>query len=234
MRNLCVILSAIMLTAAAAQAQTPPGNAKSGAQLFSNCAACHSLTPNQNMTGPSLAGVWGRKAGTLASFDRYSPQIKASGVTWNEGTLNFWLANPAKLIPGNSMPFPGINDPKARADLIAYLKDASAGHAVASSDNSGRMGGMMGMMGAMKDLKKVGPAQQVRTIRLCRDSYFVTKADGKTSAFWEPNLRFETDTSTLGPPSGTPAIMPAGMMGDRATIIFAAPEEIGRFIKHQC
>jgi len=181
------------------------------------------------MTGPSLAGVWGRKAGTLASFDRYSPEIKASGVTWNGGTLNSWLANPAKFIPGNSMPFDGIDKPQARADLIAYLKDASAGPAPGASSG---MGGMMG--GGMKDLKKVGRDQQVRAVRLCRDSYFVTKADGTTAAFWESNLRFETDTSNLGPPSGTPAIMPAGMMGDRATIIFAAPEEIGRFIKHQC
>jgi cytochrome c len=231
LRTLSVILSAILLTATVgAHAQTPLGNARRGAQLFGNCAACHALTPNRNMTGPSLAGVWQRKAGTLASFDRYSPEIKSSGVTWDAKTLDAWLKSPAAFIPGNSMPFEGISDPKARADLIAYLKDASAGQA--SANAAGGMGGMMG--GGMKDLKKAGRERQVRSIRLCRDSYFVTKADGKTAAFWEPNLRFETDTSNLGPPGGTPAIMPAGMLGDRATIIFAAPEEIGRFIKHQC
>lgn len=128
------------------------------------------------------------------------------------------------------MTFPGIDDPQARADLIAFLKNAGSGQA--ASPETG--GGMGGMMGGMKDLKKVGPERQVRAIRLCRDSYFVTKADGKISAFWEPNLRFETDSSKPGPPSGVPAIMPAGMLGDRATIIFAAPEEIGHFIKHQC
>jgi cytochrome c len=176
--------------------------------------------------------MWGRKAGTLASFDRYSAAIKSSGVIWDAKTLNAWLTNPAGFIPGNAMPFDGISDAKVRTDLIAYLKAASAAK---PSVPIGTSGGMMGMMGGgMTDLKKVGRESQVRAIRLCRDSYFVTKADGKTAAFWEPNLRFETDTSNLGPPSGTPAIMPAGMLGDRATIIFAAPEEIGRFIKHQC
>jgi cytochrome c len=145
LRTLSVILSAMMLASAAAPAQALSGNAKLGAQLFGACAACHSLTPNRNMTGPSLAGIWGRKAGTLASFDRYSPEIKASGITWNEGTLNFWLTNPAKVIPGNSMPFDGIDKPQVRADLIAYLKDASAGQAPGASSN---MGGMMG--GGMK------------------------------------------------------------------------------------
>jgi hypothetical protein len=75
---------------------------------------------------------------------------------------------------------------------------------------------------------------RITAIRICRDSYFVSKADGKISAFWEPNLRFETDGSTLGPLAGKPAIMPSGMLGDRAAVIFAAPEEISRFIKHQC
>jgi len=233
LRTFSIILSAITLTSIVAHAQTPSGNAQTGAKLFNVCAACHSLTANRNMTGPSLSGVWGRKAGTLASFDRYSPEIKSSGVVWDAKTLNAWLTNPAGFIPDNAMPFDGISDAKVRADLIAYLKDASAGKL---SVPIGPDGGMMGMMmgGGMKDLKKVGRDNQVRAIRLCRDSYFVTKADGKTTAFWEPNLRFETDTSNLGPPNGVAAIMPAGMLGDRATIIFAAPEEIGRFIKHQC
>jgi cytochrome c len=183
------------------------------------------------MTGPSLAGVWRRKAGTLASFDRYSPEIKSSRVAWDATALDYWLTSPQKFIPGNFMTFPGIDDPKARADLIAFLKeDVRAGRSAPNA--AGGMAGMM--MSSLKDLKKVGPERRVRAIRLCRDSYFVTKLDGKISPFWEPNLRFETDTSNLGPPSGTPAIMPAGMLSDRATIIFATPEEISRFIKYKC
>jgi len=94
------------------------------------------------------------------------------------------------------------------------------------------------MMGAMSpqftDLKKVGPDKQVISIRICRDSYFVTTADGSTADFWEPNLRFKTDSSDTGPLAGKPVILPAGMMGDRASVFFASPDEITPFIKHQC
>lgn len=210
------------------------GNAKLGAQLFRACAACHSLAPDRNMTGPSLAGVWGRKAGSLKSFDRYSPALKSSSVVWDAKSLDRWLASPSRFIPDNHMPFAGIPNPEQRADLIAFLKEASSGQAQ-MADRAGGMGGIMGGMAPhFTDLKKVGPDKQVRSIRMCRDSYFVTTADGKTADFWEPNLRFETDSSDLGPPKGTPAIMPAGMMGDRATVIFAIPEEISASIKHQC
>ncbi|MGH6975984.1 MAG: hypothetical protein ACREED_03055, partial [Stellaceae bacterium] len=80
----------------------------------------------------------------------------------------------------------------------------------------------------------VGPAKQVRAIRFCHDSYFVTTADGKTASFWEVNLRLKIDASDTGPFRGKPVILPAGMMGDRASVFFASPEEISPFIKHQC
>ena len=221
----------VLISAPTAHAQPLSGDAKLGAQLFGNCAACHSLVANKNMTGPSLAGVWGRKAGGLASFERYSPGLKSSKVIWDANTLDAWLKDPAAFVPGNYMTFRGIDDLKARTDLIAFLKDAGTGRMVTTADSSG---GMMGMMSGLKDLKKIDPERHVRAIRLCRDSYFVTESDGKIAVFWEPNLRFETDSSALGPLRGKPAIMPAGMMGDRASVIFAAPEEIGAFIKHQC
>lgn len=68
----------------------------------------------------------------------------------------------------------------------------------------------------------------------CRDTYRVTTADGKTRHFWERNLRLKTDSSQDGPQSGSPAIVPAGMMGDRADVIFSAPEEISKLIEARC
>jgi len=62
----------------------------------------------------------------------------------------------------------------------------------------------------------------------------VTTADGKTRAFWERNLRFKTDVSEDGPQKGAPAIVAAGMMGDRADVIFSEPEEISRIISPGC
>ena len=100
----------------------------------------------------------------------------------------------------------------------------------------GMMGGMGGMMGGGRDpsLKSLEPARQVKTITYCHDTYRVTTADGKTRAFWERNLRFMTDSSKDGPEKEVPAIMPAGMMGDRAAVIFAAPEEIAKMIEARC
>jgi len=233
-------LAATLLLGAAAlipaHALAGDGDAERGAKAFGVCAACHSLRPGLDMTGPSLAGIWGRKAGSLAGFDRYSPALKASGVTWDAKTLDPWLKAPEQFIPGNWMTFQGIPEAETRADLIAFLKEASAGQMPGAAAEGGGMGG--GMMGGMAphftDLKKVRPDRQVRSIRSCRESYFVTTADGNTRAFWDHSLRFETDASAFGPTSGTPAMLPAGMMGDRATVIFAGPEEISAFIKHKC
>ena len=97
-------LAALLLTltsAVAKEAQT--GNPGRGEQYFRACASCHSLTPNHNMTGPSLAGVVGRKAGTLQSFQRYSEALKSSGVTWDEPALDAWLEKPEAFIPGSRM-----------------------------------------------------------------------------------------------------------------------------------
>jgi cytochrome c len=67
-----------------------------------------------------------------------------------------------------------------------------------------------------------------------RDTYEVKTADGKQRKFWERNLRFKTDSSHDGPERGAPALVPAGMMGDRADVTFAAPDEIGQFVKQSC
>jgi hypothetical protein len=84
------------------------------------------------------------------------------------------------------------------------------------------------------DLKSIGPEGQVAAIRYCGDTYEVTTVAGKTIPFWEFNLRFKTDSSTKGPPKGRPALLPASMMGDRAFVIFAAPQEISAFIQAKC
>ena len=195
------------------------------------------------MTGPSLANLWGRKAGSLPSFERYSEALKASGIIWGDRSLGGWLTDPDGMVPDNEMPFNGIKDTRVRADLLAFLKDATkpgASQRTAQQGGMKGMGGMMGGMGGMMgggpdaNLKKLEPGIQVKAITYCRDTYRVTTADGKTRAFWERNLRFRTDSSKDGPEKGAPAIMPAGMMGDRASVIFAAPEEITKLIEARC
>jgi cytochrome c len=202
-------------------------DADRGQRVFGACAACHSLEPNRSMTGPSLAGLWGRKAGSLPSFPRYSSALQASGIVWNDRTLDDWVKDPQHLVPGNDMTFEGIKNDQQRSDVLAFLKQATQpGHA------SMQMGGMMG--GGDVDLRTVGPEQQVRAVTYCRDTFRVTTADGKTRTFWERNLRLKVDGSNGGPEKGAPAIMGAGMMGDRADVIFATPEEISKTIEARC
>jgi cytochrome c len=220
------------------------GDASRGQQDFRVCAPCHSLEPDRNMTGPSLANLWGRKAGSLPSFDRYSDALKSSGIIWADRALDGWLTDPDRMVPDNDMPFEGIKDGRVRADLLAFLKEATKPGAPQQTAQQGGMkgpGGMMGGMGGMMgdggrdaNLKNLEPGQQVKAITYCRDTYRVTTADGKTRALWERNLRFRTDSSKDGPEKGMPAITPAGMMGDRAAVIFASPEEITKMIEPRC
>ena len=95
-------------------------DATAGKQAFAQCAACHSVE-GANGLGPSLQGIVGRKSGTFPGF-RYSRAMKAAGIAWDEKSLDAYLTEPQKLVPGNLMPFSGVADAKQRADLIAYLK----------------------------------------------------------------------------------------------------------------
>lgn len=219
------VAAAIVLAATASL--RAEGDPTRGQNLFRACAACHSLEPDRNMTGPSLSGLWDRQAGDLKSFSRYSDAMKSSGIIWNENSLDPWLKNPHEFIPENEMTFRGISDEKSRADLIAFLKEATKPGYVSTAQSGG---GMMG--GSAPNLKKLDPEDQVRKITYCGDT--VTTANGKTRAFWERNLRFKTDSSADGPEKNTPAIVGAGMMGDRASVIFAAPEEWPKFVAHEC
>jgi cytochrome c len=209
-----------------------PGDAAAGERAFRACAACHSLELNRNMTGPSLAGIANRKAGNLASFPRYSDAMKQSGVVWNEQSLDRYLEDPAQFMPGNHMTFPGISDAKTRADIVAFLMAAGPEQKVGQNQMGG-MGGM-GAQRAAPKLKSVDASSRVKSITYCRDTFHVTTEDGKSRDFWERNLRFKTDSSDDGPAKGAPAIVAAGMMGDRASVIFSAPEEISSFVVARC
>jgi cytochrome c len=233
MRSLVGIV-ALMATVAATPVRSQVGDVNQGAQVYRQCQACHSLEPDRHLTGPSLAHIWGRKAGTARGFHRYSKALKNANVTWNADTLDAWLKNPAAFVPNNYMGFAGIENPQARQDLIAYLKGASSEQA--SKGDAAQGGGMMGQMMSRPalNLKALTPKQQVEAIRYCGDAYLVTLGTGETFTFWEFNLRFKTDSSQDGPHKGKPAIVRAGMMGDRGFVVFAGPEEISTFIKKQC
>ena len=94
-----------------------------GETLFKkNCAICHTLEAGKNKIGPSLAGVIGRKAGSVLGF-AYSAANKSSGDVWNAQTLDSYLADPRKFMPGTKMVFAGLKNPDDRKALIEYLKE---------------------------------------------------------------------------------------------------------------
>jgi cytochrome c2 len=121
-RGMSMVLAATLALTTAAHAQQ--GDAARGEQKFVECAACHSVDKGVNNVGPTLAGVFGRQAGALAEF-RYSAAMRKSGITWTPQTLDEYLADPQKRIPANRMPYAGLTDAAARADLIAYLQKAT-------------------------------------------------------------------------------------------------------------
>jgi cytochrome c len=115
-RLTCAI--AICCAASVAHAQ---GDAARGEKYFEDCASCHALANGENGVGPSLFGVFGRKAGALDDY-RYSPALKRSGIVWSPQTLENFLADPQKAVPANRMPYAGMTNAAERADLIAYLQ----------------------------------------------------------------------------------------------------------------
>jgi cytochrome c len=111
----------VLLLSGAARAD---GDAARGEARFQDCAACHKLEAGANNVGPSLHGIFTRKAGEIADF-RYSPAIKRSGIVWTPETLDKFITDPQALVPGNRMPYAGMANAGDRADLIAYLVKAS-------------------------------------------------------------------------------------------------------------
>lgn len=98
------------------------GDAKKGADVFAEeCGDCHSTIAGKNKKGPSLNGVFGRKAGSVADFSGYSEAMKQSGITWSSDKVDAYITQPKKIVAGGKMKYDGLGDAAARADVIAYL-----------------------------------------------------------------------------------------------------------------
>ena len=113
-------VAALLTTPVSANA----ADAARGEKLFVDCASCHSIERGVEGVGPSLFGLFKRKAGDVADY-RYSPALKRSGIAWTPQTLDTYLADPQKSVPGNRMPYSGMPNATDRADLIAYLQKSA-------------------------------------------------------------------------------------------------------------
>ncbi|MBX9899160.1 MAG: c-type cytochrome [Burkholderiaceae bacterium] len=98
------------------------GDAKKGADTFAEeCGDCHSIVSGKNKKGPTLHGIFGRKAATVGEFAGYSDTMKQSGIVWDAEKIDAYITKPKKVIPGGKMKYEGLADAGARADIIAYL-----------------------------------------------------------------------------------------------------------------
>jgi cytochrome c2 len=87
---------------------------------FTQCQVCHQTAPGQNGIGPSLAGIFGRPAAQVSNFS-YTAGMRSSGLTWDEATLERYIANPSEVVPGTTMAVGSLSD-EERAEIIEYLK----------------------------------------------------------------------------------------------------------------
>ena len=121
LRHRLLLPSLAVLIAASPLIAAPPIDP--GEQAFGKCENCHTLKAGERpKSGPTLHRVFGAKAGQISPTYRYSPALKASGIVWDDKTLDAWLAKPSVMVRGNRMSFGGMADPVARKALIAYLK----------------------------------------------------------------------------------------------------------------
>ena len=115
---------ALLMTLSLTGVARAGGDTVRGEAKFQDCAACHKLEAGVNNVGPSLHGIFARKAGEIADF-RYSPAMKRSGITWTPETLDKFISDPQVMVPANRMPYAGMASAGDRADLIAYLESAT-------------------------------------------------------------------------------------------------------------
>ena len=99
------------------------GAIRRGEQVYARCAACHAIESNR--TGPQHCGLFGRRAGTAPGFTMYSQALRDTKIVWDAQSLDVFLRDPMKAVPETTMGYAGVKDPKERADLIAWLREAT-------------------------------------------------------------------------------------------------------------
>jgi cytochrome c len=115
-------LTTACLIALSSASAVAAGDAGKGKKVFNKCKACHTLKPGgKHKVGPNLAGIIGKKAGTADGYKKYSKSMKASGIVWDEKTLDEFLTKPKKMVKKTKMGFAGLRKAKQRADVIAYM-----------------------------------------------------------------------------------------------------------------
>jgi len=229
-----VLGASVMAGVSTASAAAAQGDAMRGAEVYRVCVSCHALEPSLHLSGPSLGNIIGRAAGTADGYVRYSAGLAGAGFAWSAATLDGWLQDPAAMIPGTYMTFPGIDDPAARADLIAFLEVAGAPGGAERAVAEGLMPAAYLRAQAPDPIGDAPPSTRTTDIRHCGDSYFITTEDGRETPYWEKNVRLKIDSVETGPAAGVGVVLGAGMQGDRFTVIFTSVADLERILSESC
>lgn len=126
MRHIVMTLALSLIVSANIGEASEIGDAEQGKTVFKKCSACHQVGPEaKNRVGPQLNAVFGRRAGGVEDYSRYSDGLKragADGMVWDLDTLNAYLENPKALVSDTRMNFRGLSDAQERANLLAFLR----------------------------------------------------------------------------------------------------------------
>lgn len=124
MRKICLVL--VALASVSVSAAHAEGDAKVGKRQFAPCTSCHTVEEGgPHKVGPNLHGIFGATSGTKEGFTKFSDAMKKAAVVWDGEKIDEYITKPAKFMPGNKMAFIGIRNPKVRANIVAYLKEAT-------------------------------------------------------------------------------------------------------------
>jgi cytochrome c len=225
------ILSAILLLGLVSFETRAKDDIREGASMYRACYYCHSLQPGLHLTGPSLANLWGKKAGRVEGFNLYSSAMKQTSKSWDESNLKTWLANPHLAIPGTTMTYEGIKHSDTLEGMIKFLKVAMGPDGfkkvleVKLLDRETATGQLQ------NDVSHASSKERIKEIVHCGQIYELTTENGEQTRHWEINIHMMVDSSEKGPPAGKPARIAIGSMGDRFAVVFHEPGEIGKVVK---
>ena len=125
MRKLAAIICSTAFSALSGAQVFATVDVAAGEKVFKKCKACHVVNKEQNRTGPHLVNLFGRTAGSLEGYKKYSKAMKSSGIVWDEETLDAYLKAPKKYVKGTRMAFVGLKRDADRANVISYMKTFS-------------------------------------------------------------------------------------------------------------
>jgi cytochrome c len=176
----------------------------------------------------------GRAVGAADGYVRYSAGLKEAAFEWNAAALDGWLEDPAAMIPETYMAFPGIDDAKARADLIAFLEVVGVPDGAERAIGAGLMPATYLRAQAPQPITDAPPYARTTATRHCGDSWFIFSQDGRETPYWEKNIRLKIDSVDSGPPPGVAVLLRAGMRGDRFSVIFSSLADLIAIVEEKC